>query len=77
MKKLIFAMVFIGLGTLAYGQYVPKGKTSKAEMAYEQGKLDIAKAEIDEAFKIDAKGKSQSIDDVLNLSIDNPIDLAL
>lgn len=57
MKKLIFALVFIGLGTFSYGQYVPKGKTAKAEMAYNQGKLDIAKAEIDEAFKIDKNGK--------------------
>lgn len=50
-------MLFIGIGTFAFGQYVPKGKTSKAELALTQGKLDIAKAEIDEAFKIDAKGK--------------------
>lgn len=57
MKKLIFAMVFIGLGTFVYGQYVPKGKPAKAEMALTQGKLDIAKAEIDKAFEIDAKGK--------------------
>ncbi len=57
MKKLIFVMLFIGLATFTYGQYVPKGKTAKAEMALSQGKLDIAKAEIDEAFKIDEKGK--------------------
>lgn len=57
MKKLIFAMLFLGIGTFTYGQYVPKGKVSKAEMGFTQGKLDIAKAEIDEAFKIDAKGK--------------------
>jgi len=57
MKKLIFVMLFIGFGTFTYGQYVPKGKTAKAEMALSQGKLDIAKAEIDEAFKIDDKGK--------------------
>lgn len=57
MKKLIFAIIFIGIGNFTYGQYVPKGKTSKAEIALTQGKLDIAKAEIDEAFKIDNKGK--------------------
>ncbi|MCK5209347.1 MAG: hypothetical protein KAQ79_15035, partial [Cyclobacteriaceae bacterium] len=57
MKKLIFAILFIGIGTFTYGQYVPKGKTSKAEVALTQGKLDIAKAEVDEAFKIDNKGK--------------------
>jgi len=57
MKKLIFAMLFIGFGTFTYGQYVPKGKMSKAEMAFNQAKLDIAKAEVDEAFKVDAKGK--------------------
>ncbi len=57
MKKLIFAILFISIGNLTYGQYVPKGKTSKAEIALGQGKLDIAKAEIDEAFKIDNKGK--------------------
>lgn len=57
MKKLIFAMVFIGLGTLVYGQYEPKGKTSRAESAFNKGELDIAKAEIDEAFKVDDKGK--------------------
>ena len=57
MKKLIFIMLFIGIGTYSFGQYVPKGKTSKAEMALTQGKLDIAKAEIDEAFKVDNKGK--------------------
>lgn len=53
-------MLFIGIGTFAFGQYVPKGKTSKAELAFSQGKLDIAKAEVDEAFKIDAKGKVSS-----------------
>ena len=57
MKKLIFAMLLIGIGNFTYGQYVPKGKTTKAETALTQGKLDIAKAEIDEAFKIDNKGK--------------------
>ncbi len=57
MKKLILAILFISIGAFSYGQYVPKGKTSKAETALTQGKLDIAKAEIDEAFKIDAKGK--------------------
>ena len=54
-------MLFIGFGTFSYGQYVPKGKTAKAEMALSQGKLDIAKAEIDEAFKIDEKGKVSTL----------------
>ena len=57
MKKLIFAFLFIGIASFSYGQYVPKGKTTKAEAALNQGKLDIAKAEVDEAFKIDNKGK--------------------
>lgn len=60
MKKLIFAMLFFGVGTFTYGQYTPKGKVSKAEVALTQGKLDIAKAEVDEAFKVDAKGKVTS-----------------
>jgi len=57
MKKLIFALLLLGVGTFTYGQYVPKGKVAKAETALNQGELDIAKAEIDEAFKVDAKGK--------------------
>jgi len=57
MKNIIFAFLFIGISYFSYGQYVPKGKTAKAESALTQGKLDIAKAEVDEAFKIDAKGK--------------------
>ena len=57
MKKLIFALCILGVGTLSYGQYVPKGKMAKAEAALNQNKLDIAKAEVDEAFKVDAKGK--------------------
>lgn len=57
MKHLIFALIFIGAGTLSYAQYVPKGKPAKAESAFNQGKLDEAKAEIDEAFKVDNKGK--------------------
>ena len=56
MKKLIFAVVFIGLGTFVYGQYVPKGKPAKAEMALTQGKLDIAKAEIDELVLVFLEG---------------------
>lgn len=50
-------MLFIGMATFTFGQYVPKGKTTKAELALTKGELDIAKAEIDEAFKVDAKGK--------------------
>lgn len=60
MKNLILAFLFIGVATFAYGQYVPKGKTAKAEAALDQGKLDIAKAEIDEAFRVDDKGKVTS-----------------
>ena len=62
MKKLIFIVLFIGFATFSYGQYVPKGKTAKAEMALSQGKLDIAKAEIDEAFRVDDKGKVKNAD---------------
>lgn len=61
MKKLIFAILFVGIASFTYGQYVPKGKASKAESAYTQGKLDIAKAEIDEAFKVNAKGKVTTV----------------
>lgn len=57
MRKLIFAILFIGISTITFGQYVPKGKVTKAEAALTKGELDIAKAEIDEAFKVDAKGK--------------------
>ncbi len=60
MKNLILAFLFIGLATFAYGQYVPKGKTAKAEAALNQGKLNEAKAEIDEAFRVDDKGKVTS-----------------
>ncbi len=50
-------MLFIGMASFTYAQYVPKGKAAKAEAALTQGKLDIAKAEIDLAFEVDAKGK--------------------
>jgi len=60
MKRLIFALLFIGIASFTYAQYVPKGKTNKAEAALNQGKLDIAKAEVDEAFKVDNKGKVTS-----------------
>lgn len=60
MKNLIVAMLFVGVTTLSFGQYVPKGKTTKAESAFNQGKLDIAKAEVDLAFEVDAKGKVTS-----------------
>jgi tetratricopeptide (TPR) repeat protein len=60
MKNLIFAILFVGVASFSYGQYVPKGKPAKAETALNQGKLDEAKAEIDEAFKIDDKGKVTS-----------------
>ena len=57
MKKLLFAILFLSLNVVAFAQYVPKGKTTKAETALSQGKLDIAKAEIDKAFELDPKGK--------------------
>lgn len=57
MKKPLFVILLLSLSIVASAQYVPKGKVTKAETALTQGKLDIAKAEIDEAFKIDAKGK--------------------
>lgn len=57
MKKLIFAILFVSTGMYSYGQYVPKGKMSKAELALSQNKLDIAKAEVDKAFEINNKGK--------------------
>ncbi len=57
MKKLIIAGFFIVLPALLFGQYVPKGKVSKAQISLDQGKLDIAKAEIDKAFELDLKGK--------------------
>jgi len=60
MKKLIFALLILSLGLTAYGQYVPKGKILKAETSLTAGKLDEAKAEVDEAFKIDEKGKITS-----------------
>lgn len=60
MKKLIFAILFLSISAFTYAQYVPKGKVSKAEAAFNQQKLDIAKAEVDEAFKVDAKGKVTS-----------------
>jgi tetratricopeptide (TPR) repeat protein len=60
MKKLIVAILFVGVTTLSFGQYVPKGKTTKAESALNQGKLDIAKAEVDLAFEVDEKGKVTS-----------------
>ena len=58
MKKLFFAILILGIGLTAYGQYVPKGKMTKAEMSLTAGKLDEAKAEVDEAFKLDEKGKT-------------------
>ena len=57
MKKLIFAILFFSIAGFTYAQYQPKGKMSKAEMAYNQNKLDEAKAECDLAFEVDNKGK--------------------
>jgi tetratricopeptide (TPR) repeat protein len=57
MRKLILALLLVGVAAFSYGQYVPKGKVTKAQSALDQGKLDVAKAEIDEAFKVDEKGK--------------------
>lgn len=57
MKKLIFAILLFSIAGFTYGQYQPKGKMSKAEMAFNQSKLDEAKAECDLAFEVDNKGK--------------------
>jgi Tfp pilus assembly protein PilE len=37
MKNLIVAILFVGVTTLSFGQYVPKGKTTKAESALIRG----------------------------------------
>jgi tetratricopeptide (TPR) repeat protein len=58
MKKIIFALLILSLGISAHAQYVPKGKVTKAETSLTAGKLDEAKAEIDEAFRLDEKGKT-------------------
>ncbi len=57
MKKLIIAGFLFVMPALLFGQYVPKGKVTKAQVALDQGKLDIAKAEIDKAFELNLKGK--------------------
>ena len=57
MKKLIIAGFLFVMPALLFGQYVPKGKVTKAQVAFDQGKLDIAKAEIDKAFELNLKGK--------------------
>ncbi len=59
MKRLVLIFIYsILMSPLAFGQYVPKGKVSKADMALSAGKLDEAKAEIDLAFELDEKGKT-------------------
>jgi tetratricopeptide (TPR) repeat protein len=60
MKRIVFGLLFLTATTFCFAQYEPKGKTTKAEAALTSGKLDIAKAEIDEAFKVDKKGKVTS-----------------
>ncbi len=58
MKRLVLIFIFsILISPLAFSQYTPKGKISKADIALNAGKLDEAKAEVDKAFEIDAKGK--------------------
>ena len=58
MKNAIRIIVLMLItSNLAFGQYEPKGKVTKAEMALNSGKLDEAKAEIDLAFEVDEKGK--------------------
>jgi len=55
-----FALIFIFsilISPLAFSQYEPKGKVSKADLALTAGKLDEAKAEIDLAFEVNDKGK--------------------
>jgi tetratricopeptide (TPR) repeat protein len=57
MKKLIIAWIFLLIPALIFAQYEPKGKVTKAQAAFDQGKIDIAKAEIDKAFEDNEKGK--------------------
>lgn len=59
MKRLFFVLIFFAISSMVFAQkqYEPKGKVSKAENALNQGKLDIAKAEIDKAFADNEKGK--------------------
>jgi len=58
MKTVINIFILTVLAsTFAFGQYEPKGKVSKAEMALNGNKLDEAKAEVDLAFEVDNKGK--------------------
>jgi|GEM_PF-2459474 len=58
MKSAIRIIILMVLAsTVAFGQYEPKGKVSKAELALNANKLDEAKAEIDKAFEDNVKGK--------------------
>ncbi len=58
MKKLIFICIILILPATMMAQYVPKGKTTKAQLLFDKGELDNAKAEIDMAFEVDTKAKS-------------------
>lgn len=59
MKKsiLLFAFITFAVSISGFAQYEPKGKITKAESYFKTGELDKAKAEIDKAFEVDAKGK--------------------
>jgi tetratricopeptide (TPR) repeat protein len=61
MKKTILLLFLVGVYATAFGQYVPKGSVSKAEISMNSGKLDVAKAEIDQAFALNAKGKVTTV----------------
>lgn len=61
MRKLVNIFILtVFVSTLAFGQYEPKGKVSKAESALSSEELNEAKAEIDLAFEVDKKGKVTS-----------------
>lgn len=61
MKKIILLLIPIWLSVEAVAQYVPKGSVVRAENALNQGNLENAKAEIDLAFEINAKGKVTTV----------------
>ena len=58
MKKVSIAIILtLMMTSVAFAQYEPKGKISKAESALNSGDLDEAKAEVDLAFEVNKKGK--------------------
>ena len=61
MKKIILLLIPIWLSVEAVAQYVPKGTVVRAESALNQGNLENAKAEIDLAFELNAKGKVTTV----------------